>query len=112
MFESEDTFCSIRKMPIVMCLHPDGTTRSFTLNHNKAYTYFGNGSITFCGSIPDLNLVAIARRQPQEGDKLNEFSKKFPNSFDSTYGDILLVGSDQNGEECDVDILETLKYLN
>ena len=94
-----------------MCLHPDGRTRSFALNHKEANIYFERDSITFCGSIPDLNIVAIARQYPKPEDKLNEFSNNFPYAFDETYGDILLIGSDKDGEECDINIIDTLKYF-
>lgn len=97
-------------MSIVMCLHANGQTKSFILNHKEVNLYF-QGEFTFCGSIPNLNAVAITRLTPKQDDIINTFSKAFPNDFDTTYGDILLIGSDENGEECDINVANILQYL-
>lgn len=98
-------------MSIVMCLSADGKIKSFKLVHKSCHQYFGGDTISFCGSIPELDIVAICRKIRQKDDKLNEFSIEFPDCFEETYGEILLIGSDAHGQECDVDIMKTLNYL-
>ena len=87
-----------------MCLSSNGQTRSFYFDQSSIHTYFGGNSVSFCGSIPSLNVVAVAKQHPDETDVLNEFSVNFKTFFETTYGDILLVGSDEFGNECDVNI--------
>ena len=99
-------------VPNIICLHANGSIHSFKLSHKKVYTYFAGDSITFCGAITQLNVVAICRKEHHTEDKLNTFSIQFTDFFDKIYGDILLIGSDSEGNECDIDIEAVKKLLN
>ena len=103
---------SIEPNRIIICLSSNGNIRSFPIQQTLAYTHFEGNSISFCGAIPSLNIVALARKTRREQDQLNPFSMTFSNVFEKTYGDILLLGTDENGEECDVDVPKTVDFLN
>lgn len=96
-------------MNLVICLSPDGKTRSFKLDHKMAHALFDNQSLQFCGAVK--NAVAVTRLTPREDDATNVFAMKFPQYFDSTKGDILLLGSDANGGACDLDVESILDAL-
>jgi len=95
---------------LIVALSTNGTIRSFQIEHNLLATYL-NDDIQFCGAIVDCNVVAISAKN-QSGDiPINIFSTEHPELFDLTHGEILLVGSDLNGMECDVDVERVCKIL-
>ena len=58
----------------------------------------------FCGAIDYYHIVALSAsdaRTPSSSE-LNVFSYRFPQFFEPTAGDILLLGSDERGEACSV----------
>ena len=98
-------------MSTVMCLYANGDYEILKIVQEKVYTYFSNDSITFCGAIPSHNIVAICREKHKEQDTINKFSIQF-DCFDETYGDILLVATDESGDECDIDVEKTKTFLD
>lgn len=95
---------------ISLCLHSSGEIEELNIEQKIIHTYFDGDEITFCGAIFDLNVVAMARQTKQENDIINVFSQKFPSMFEETFGKILLIGTDVNGEECNFDI-EAVKQI-
>ena len=96
---------------IILCLHPSGDIQELNIEHKLIHTYFDGDTITFCGAILDLNVVAMARQTKQENDIINVFSQQFPLIFEETFGKILLIGSDVNGRECNFDVEAVKKIL-
>ena len=96
---------------MVVSLSANGTIRSFRMDHRKVRYFFGNEDIGFCGAIDELRVVAMARTERRENDALNMYSLKYPRLFEKSYGDILLLGSDKNGEACDVSVSEITKII-
>jgi hypothetical protein len=97
-------------MNIVISLSPDGQTRSFYLDHKLAHMFFDGKSLQFCGAVE--NAVALTRLNPLEKDISNLFAIKFPQYFEPTLGEILLLGSDVDGLACDLDVPSILNILN
>ena len=97
-------------------LATDGRVSAVTWPHREVSQRLG-GPITFVGAIPSLNAVVVAR---EEGDSLD------PNPFCDALvrtgcigsecghirGHILVVGSDDDGEECDVDAEAVRRHLS
>tara|TARA_B100001741_G_scaffold312788_1_gene317016 strand:- start:1392 stop:1691 length:300 start_codon:yes stop_codon:yes gene_type:complete len=96
-------------MNLVLCLCPDGKTRSFSIDHKNLNVIFDNQTLQFCGSLE--NAVAVARLHPREHDETNVFTLKYPQYFDVTKGDILLLGSDEKGFACDIDLVSIMDIL-
>ena len=93
-------------MNTIVQLDPDGSFSSFSVDHKKIHALFDGHKFGFCGAIPDLNIFALGF-DSLEFDSFekneNVYSKMF-SFFDETYGPIFLVGSDEDGEACDVDV--------
>lgn len=96
----------------VLFLNSLGVIKSFKLNHKISHILFDCADIQFCGAIDEFNAIAICRKKPRDTDQVNFFSEKFPEFFDKCFGDILLVGSDNNGDACDLNIAELNKLLH
>jgi len=92
----------------VVCLKTDGGIHSFEMDHTNVNLFFNNEKYGICGAINDQFIIGLGLigRDKEE----NIFSVKYPNFFDNTHGDILLVGSDSSGEACDVN-METICKL-
>lgn len=86
----------------VVCLKPDGGIRSFDMNHKKVNLFFDNEEYEICGAIDEECIIALGYSAKNKGE--NIFSIEYPNYFEKTYGDILLVGSDNDGEACDINL--------
>jgi hypothetical protein len=95
-------------MHTVALLTLDKKIDFFTYNHNKLKEYF-NDDFEFCGAIYDLNIVALTRKT--QTSKKNFISETLPMNFDPTYGDILLIGSDEQGQACNIDPTELQEYF-
>lgn len=90
-------------------LRVDGHIDTVYIEASDLHTFFKNDAYTFCTNLPHMNAVGLARKAPQASDSLNYFSKNFPEVFEETHGDILLVGSDEHGNEYDLD-LDAFKF--
>ena len=95
---------------LVISLSSDGKTRSFDLDHKLAHMLFDGEPLQFCGAVE--NAVALTRLNPLEKDTSNLFAIKFPQYFEPTLGDILLLGSDVDGFACDLNVSSILTKLN
>ena len=87
---------------LAVVLDTNGSIRSLHLDHSKLKQYFKE-EFGFCGAINTCRVVALAKLDSGM-DPINIFTTRFPQFFESTHGQILLVGSDDVGEACDVDI--------
>ena len=96
----------------VALLFPKGTIEFFNLNHKQIHTFFNNQKYQFCGAICDLNVVALCLENSYGTDPINVFSTKYTQYFDECAGNILVVGSDSDGEACDVDMKKLASYLS
>jgi hypothetical protein len=75
-------------------LTTNGTISDITVNSDQVYQVLGKGSMTFVGTICDLDVVAMANSDiPLE--EPNVFCKWL--GFDDTSSDIVLVKTDQTG---------------
>ncbi len=96
----------------VVCLSVDGSVRSFRIEQERAYTHFGGKEVGFCGAIVDLNVVALTAMDDDEDDTKNVFCVRFPHFFEKpTSHEILLIGSDERGEACDVEVDKVVALL-
>ena len=78
------------------------------VDQTKLHEYLG-GDITFVGAIPELNCVAVARREG--GGELN--AHLLGESIDGMVrGAIYLVGVDADGEGIDLDLTTIEMSLN
>lgn len=90
-----------------------GEIEKLQLDHKQLKEYFEN-DITFVGAINDCQVVAVGKANYVENENKLCVDK---NMFDvPVFGDVLLIGSDKNGEAVDVNykkVVETLqKSLN
>ena len=89
----------------VVSLEVDGSLRAFPMDHREVRGFFGGCDFTFCGGLDELRLFALTRTAPT-GD-VNPFPPTHPDVFagaQTLHGPILLVGSDADGEACDLDV--------
>ena len=87
----------------IILLRESGTWEMVYMDHKKLHLYYGNHPIAFCGGLQDC--VFVCRSIPDEKDGKNCFAEQFPQYFEAeTHGDVLVVGSDENGAACDVDV--------
>ena len=96
----------------VLLLKENGNTEALEICQKNAYKLLKSQEIGFCGALYELNAFALKKANINEKDKINLFSVNFPKYFEETYGDILIVGSDEQGEECDIDIESLKKALD
>ena len=83
-------------------LKDDGGIHCLQVDQKKLHEYF-NGAIAIVGAIEELNAIAVAR-ETSECENINLFCKDHDSCFDNPVsGDVLLVGSDCNGQACDID---------
>ena len=94
-----------------MCLKADGIIRSFRMDQSNLNQYFDYHEYGFCGAIRDLNIVAVARTIHEDYAESNRFTEMFPDYFEPACGDILLLGSDEDGNACDVDVEKAIQIL-
>ncbi len=90
-----------------------GEMKKLQLDHKKLKEYFEH-DITFVGAIDDCQVVAVGKSNCLENENKLCIDE---NMFDvPVFGDVLLIGSDKNGEALDVnyeEVVETLqKSLN
>ena len=100
---------------VIMCLSQNGTIKSFSMDHSSLHKYFGNSkTLEFCGSIEQYYAVAICEHstQTENTNQINFYSKHYPCYFTQVYGDILLVGSNEEGLACDLNVFEIQSLLN
>ena len=95
----------------VLTLKDDGSWVELDLDHEAIRVFFGGDDFHFCGNLEDLNVVAVSRKTARPFDSLNPYSSKKTEYFDTVYGDILLIGSDQNGRSCDVNVASILSFF-
>jgi len=72
------------------------------------------GSITFVGGLNDLNIVIVGLADLDETTDINPLQKSTSDLFmdEPVRGDIVFCGSDEDGEEMDVDIAALMAWLH
>ena len=97
-------------MHAAVCLHKNGEITSVIVDQSKLREYF-NADVQLCGAIDELNAICVSRRKTDDKEEINFFCEKFKSFFDENIrGDILLVGSDENGSACHLNV-EKIKEL-
>ena len=94
----------------VICLKTDGGIRSFEIDHKKVNLFFDNNEYGICGAIDEHFVIGLGSTHDVKEE--NAFSKEYPQYFEKTHGDILLVGSNQHGEACDVNVYAICKLFS
>ena len=88
-------------------LKESGGVRSFRADHATLHLLYDSTPLSICGAMYDHNCVFLCRSEFRPTDAQNPFAARFPAHIDpTTRGDILVVGSDESGEACDVDVLK------
>jgi len=95
----------VRAETSVVVLRQDGSIEGAVCNQREVASLLG-GEITFCGGIEDLLCFAVCRKEG--GGEVNTICSS-PDHFDlPVRGDVVLVGSDEEGEAFDLS-LEAVK---
>ena len=95
------------KIVLVKC---DNTMAELDWESRTPLTEYYRDDITFVGQISP-NIVAIGKRY-NSTENVNEFVQKYYNMFEAdTRGDILLVGTDDDGSELDLNIETVVEQL-
>ena len=97
---------------IVLLLKENGDTETYKICQKNSFQVLKSNEVSFCGALYEFNAFALKKARVDKKENINIFSFKFPEYFEETYGDILLVGSDDQGQECDIDIDSLKKILN
>ena len=96
-------------MHTAVCLNVDGSFRVMRLNHDHI-VHFMKGTISIVGAIDDAQAIAVARQYSNED--VNMTCAKHKNYFESDIrGTVLLVGSNDEGQACDLDSDHVLNIL-
>ena len=95
----------------VILLKQSGETDIVEVDHKDLNKILQTERICFCGALYEHNAFALCKFEKKSTDYVNVFTKKFPQFFEKAYGDILIVGSDENGDECNIDIDVLLKIF-
>ena len=97
-------------MHTAVCLNVDGSFKVMRLNHDDI-SYYMKGTISIVGAIDDAQAIAVARQYSDEC--VNTTCARYCEYFDSNIkGPVLLVGSDEDGQACDLDTDHVLKALH
>ena len=92
-----------------LLISAQGEATVLSLEHGTAHTFLG-GPVGFVGAIDALNAVAIGRRD--DDGEVNAVCAKLPHWFyTDTRGQVLLVGSDEAGAACDLDVEAVLRAI-
>lgn len=94
---------------MVLCLfcHTDGKNEVRNIPQKQVSVELGGGSVTFVGAFPHHELVAVALRDATDAAK-NPLSRLLE---EEVKGTIVLVRSDKDGNECDVDVQSVCEFL-
>jgi len=88
----------------------DTSMVALKIDHQLLKEYF-QSSISFCGAICEFDAIAVCSNS--KIGKENKICKQFPSFFDDViYGEIILLGSDANGQACDLDVEKIIKFLH
>jgi hypothetical protein len=101
-------------MSVCLLVHADGTRERVVWDQRAIATHLG-GAITFVGALDDLHavIVGLAREAAADLD-VNALARTHPHLFHDTdvRGPVVFVGSDDEGEEMDVDATALLAALH
>lgn len=97
-------------MSVVVLLGKDGTLRKRIADQTKLHDELG-GDVTFVGGIDDLHVFAVGRRTPRADDALNPLCSNAAHFDAPVKGDVILIGSDANGNAQDVDLDGVAKWF-
>ena len=97
----------LKNMSLVACLSMNGNIRTFKINQEYVNLYFEN-KMGFCGKIDCLNAFVVGNVVDKK-DTPNPYCEKL--GFDLVYSDIIILGSDENGDACDIEIELFYKWL-
>jgi len=90
-------------------LYPSKTFKVLSLEHEKLSEILGE--ITFVGAISEENVFAIGSLNVSTDSPLNEFCSSDEYFEKDVRGTVVLIGSDNNGNSCDICVENVLLLL-
>lgn len=85
----------------VIELRQDGTFCAVMISHEKLHVFFGC-DITFVGALDEFGVVAVGKSEQTEKDVINPFCQNEEFFEKNVRGNVLLIGSDEEGVACDI----------
>lgn len=98
----------------VLHVPAQGTPREVHMDQRDASRFLG-GQVTFVGALPHLNVVLVGRACTEglaENAHLRTLVLRGDAEDGVPQGDVLCIGSDEDGEACDVDVDAVRAALN
>lgn len=94
---------------MVLCLvcNTDATMEVYNFPQNTIGTFLG-GSLTFVGAFPEYEAMLVARETPGSNEEVNPMSRFLE---EEVKGKIVVIRSDSEGEECDLDVQSVQDFL-
>lgn len=93
-------------------LSETGVLQPRDIDQDTIHVLFNYQAYGFVGAIYDCNAFALAYEET-EGMVANVVAAQFPQFFEtSVRGPIVFVGSDENGDACDIDVSVLSEFLN
>ena len=74
----------------------------------KTISTFLGGSLTFVGAFPEYEAMVVARETPDGNAEVNPLSRFLE---EEVRGKIVVIRSDSEGEECDLDVQSVQDFL-
>ena len=91
-----------------LILNVNKTHETRVLDHGKLENLLGK--ITFVGAIPDLDAFVVGSKYPVQ-TVLNPFCKNKDYFEENIKGDVIVIGSDENGNGIDLDCDKTIEFI-
>ena len=92
-------------MSVCLLVHADGARERVVWDQRAVATHLG-GAITFVGALHDLHVVVVGLADAPADLDVNALARTHPHLFHEAdvRGPVVFVGSDDDGEEMDVDV--------
>lgn len=101
-------FLKLLKMYKCIILYANKNREIKELDHGKLENLLGK--ITFVGAIPELEAFVVGSVNPVQ-QILNPFCKNKDYFEEDVRGDVILIGSDKNGNGIDLDCEKTNEFI-
>lgn len=88
----------------------DGSRQPVRCAHRDAHALLG-GPLTIVGAVPEVDAVIVARREPDDAAPPHPFFRGQRDGGQDVRGDVLVVASDAEGAEMDLDLGACLRCL-
>ena len=88
----------------------DGSRQPVRCAQRDAHALLG-GPLTIVGAVPEVDAVIVARREPDDAAPPHPFFRGQRDGGQDVRGDVLVVASDADGAEMDLDLGACLRCL-